>query len=383
MKINTILFVLALGIFGITTTEFGVIGILPEIASVFAISIDKAGWLLSSFAIIVAVFGPFSVMALSSFNRKKVLAFSLLVFAICNVLSALATTFSFLLIVRMIPAFFHPVYWSIALTVAVENTEPNQSSKAVSTLFSGLTLATVFGVPLATLLVDVLNWQFSFLVLAIINIVSFIGLLIYLPSINIPHIKAKHSPISILRKPVLWIHIILVFFMITAMYSTYAYMADFLKSVTNMNGKEISCMLFLFGITGVIGNRLAGKYMSRHPYQTTLVFIITLIGVHLLLFAFGSYFVPMIVIVGIWGLVHTGGFLISNVNIASSVTGAQEFVNSIFTSCGNAAVTAGSIAGGYWIVHFGIQKVIWLSILFLLLSLFVVFIKKVFYSQQQ
>ena len=381
MKINKILFVLALGVFGITTTEFGVTGILPEIASVFKITIDKAGWLLSSFAIIVAVFGPFIVVALSSLNRKKLLAFSLLVFAVCNVLSALATTFSFLLIVRMIPAFFHPVYWSIALTVAVENVPPNQSAKAVGTLFSGLTVATVLGVPLATLLVDVLNWQSSFLVLAMINIVSFTGLLMYLPSIDTPRKKADYSQIAILRKPVLWIHIILVFFMITAMYSTYAYMADFLKSVTNMNGKEISLMLFLFGATGIIGNRLAGKYMSRHPYQTTLIFIIALIGVHLLLFIFGSYCMPMVAIVGIWGLIHTGGFLISNVNIASSVTGAQEFVNSIFTSCGNAAVTAGSIAGGYWIVHFGIQYVAWLSILCLSLALLIVFIKKMFYSE--
>ncbi len=109
---------MALGIFGITTTEFGVIGILPDLAKAFSISIDKAGWLLSAFAIIVAVFGPFMLMLLSSFRRKNLLVFSLLVFAAANIISAYIQNFYLLLLIRMVPAFFHPVYWSVALSVA-------------------------------------------------------------------------------------------------------------------------------------------------------------------------------------------------------------------------------------------------------------------------
>ncbi|MDE1193406.1 MAG: MFS transporter [Arachidicoccus sp.] len=377
MRLDKTLFVLALGVFGIATTEFGVIGILPELASVFKVSIDKAGWLLSAFAIIVAVFGPFMVSLLSPYDRKKVLVFSLLVFAVSNALSALATNFTFLLIVRMLPAFFHPVYWSIALATAVENAPPNQSSKAVSTIFSGLTIATVLGVPLATLLVDLWNWQSSFLLSAMVNIASLAGLMWLLPTINATNTKTGYSKKEILRKPLLWINILLAFCIITAMYSTYGYMADFLKSVSKMNGKEVSIMLFLFGIAGVFGNRIVGKYMSGKPFQTTFLFLVALILVHLLLFVFGSYFVPMIVIVGIWGLIHTGGFLISNVSVASSVVPeAQEFVNSIFTSCGNLAVTVGAIIGGFWIVHFGVQQVVWSSVLFLGLSLIILLVKK-------
>ena len=200
MKFDKTLFVLALGVFGITTTEFGVIGILPELASVFNITIDKAGWLLSSFAIIVAVFGPFMVSLMSSFDKKKILILSLVVFTVSNSCSALATNFTFLLIIRMFPAFFHPVYWSIALAAAVENTTSNQSSKAVSTIFSGLTIATVLGVPFATLLVDVLNWQSSFLLSALLNVVSLIGLIWLLPPIKVSNKKAEYSKKAILRK---------------------------------------------------------------------------------------------------------------------------------------------------------------------------------------
>jgi len=379
MENNKILLVLALGVFGITTTEFGVIGILPEMASVFKISIDKAGLLLSTFAIIVAVFGPIMVVSLSSFDRKKVLAFSLFVFAVCNVLSAFATNFNLLLIIRMLPAFFHPVYWSIALAIAVESVPSDQASKATSIIFSGLTIATVLGVPLTTLLVDLLDWQSSFIVLAGLNVVSFAGLLWRLPSTKKTTVqKVAYSKKLLLQKPVLWINVLLAFCIITAMYSTYGYMADFLKSVTKMNGKEISMMLFLFGTTGIIGNRLAGKLMNNYPFQTTLVFIIALTCVHLLLFVYGNSFYLMLLITAMWGLIHTGGFLISNVNVVSSVTEAKEFVNSIFTSCGNFAVTVGSILGGYWIVHFGIRQVIWSSIICLMLSLVMIFVKKRF-----
>ncbi|MGY0040004.1 MFS transporter [Pedobacter sp. NJ-S-72] len=104
------LYVLALGIFGLATTEFGVIGILPQISSAFHVSIDKAGWLLSAFALIIAVFGPFMMMAVSRFDRKKILALVLAVFTLSNIMSALSPSFNVLLIARILPAFLHPVF---------------------------------------------------------------------------------------------------------------------------------------------------------------------------------------------------------------------------------------------------------------------------------
>lgn len=126
---NKNLYVLTLGVFGITTAEFGVIGVLPEIASAFHITIEKAGWLLGAFALIVSVFGPFMLMILSSFKRKNLLLLSLFIFVASNILSACITNFYLLLIVRMIPAFFHPVYWSIALSIAGETSNSKEKSR--------------------------------------------------------------------------------------------------------------------------------------------------------------------------------------------------------------------------------------------------------------
>ncbi|ROH94706.1 MFS transporter [Chryseobacterium cucumeris] len=374
MNMNRNLYVLALGVFGITTTEFGVIGVLPEIASTFRISIEKAGWLLSIFAMIVAVFGPFMLLLLSSFKRKNLLVFSLLIFVATNILSAYISNFHLLLIIRMLPAFFHPVYWSIALSVAGQTSDPKEKSKAVSIIFSGLTLATVLGVPLATFMSDLFSWQASFLLTAFINGVALLAVWIYLPSIQNTGISSNKFSMEIFRNKHLWIGIFLAFFIITAMYSTYGYMSEFLRSVTRMNGLQISIMLLLFGTVGIAGNKIAGRYMSQFPFQTTLVFLILLSGIHLLIGYYGSYFKPMIWIIGCWGLVHSGGFLISNVNVTSSVSDSSEFINSIFTSCGNFAVTAGTLLGGSWIAHYGIENIIWSSIIGFILALIMLII---------
>lgn len=370
-------YLLALGTFGIGTTEFSVIGILPQIANAFSITIDKAGWLLSLFALIVAISGPFTVLLLSSFNKKKILLFVLGVFAISNIVCVFASSFNILLAVRSFPAFLHPLFWSIALSVAADTLSDGQSSKGVSIVFGGFTIASVIGVPIATLMASLFNWQSSFILCAIINVLSFLGILFFMPSINTIKKQTLASHTKILKKPILWISFLLSFFMIASMYSTYGYMADFLSKVTRMNGMQISSMLFVFGLAGVAGNWVAGKYLGKNILITAFVFITALLFIHLLLYFYGTYYILMILLIAIWGFVHTAGFLISNINLTSSATESPEFVNSIFTTCGNAAVTCGTLFGGCFIARFSINNVIWSSVVLLLMA-FVIWIVKRF-----
>lgn len=370
------LYVLALGVFGITTTEFGVIGVLPDLAKAFHVSIEKAGLLLSAFALIVAIFGPIMVSVSASINRKKLLVFSLFLFFICNILSGLVDNFYQLLIIRMLPAFFHPIFWSVALSIAERNSKPEDKSKAVGIIFSGLTIATVLGVPIATFISGLMNWQWSFFMTGFINLIALVGLQIFLSTSEDKIPSAVYSKKKILSSGLLWVNIMLAFFIIMAMYSTYGYMADFLKSVALMDGDQISLMFFLFGLIGIIGNHLAGKLMGKYPYGTTLSFIILLTGIHVLLYAFGGVFIAVVLLISFWGLVHAGGFLISNINITSSTSDAPEFINSVFTSCGNFAVTAGALLGGQVIASYGIQNVVWASVGCLVISFVILIVKR-------
>ncbi|MDR6545201.1 putative MFS family arabinose efflux permease [Chryseobacterium rhizosphaerae] len=153
-------------------------------------------------------------------------------------------------------------------------------------------------------------------------------------------------------------------------------MADFLKNVSLMNGRQISMMLFLFGTVGIFGNKMAGNYMSRFPFETTFIFLILLIGIHLLIYYYGGFFIPMIGIICFWGLIHSGGFLISNINVTSSTSGSPELINSVFTSCGNFAVTAGTLLGGFWISHYGIKNIVWSSVICITGALLILILKK-------
>ncbi|WP_160715413.1 MFS transporter [Chitinophaga solisilvae] len=360
-----VLYVLAFGIFGLATTEFGVIGILPQIAAAFNITIDRAGWLLSSFALIIALFAPFMSLLFSRMNRKWAMVLVLAVFAVSNVLSVIADSFPLLLLARILPAFMHPVYWSVALATAAAAVPPEESPAAAGLVFGGFTIASVLGVPLATWMADIFNWQASFVLCAIFNTVACIALLCWLPAMPAAARPSGRQELRILRNPRLWQQLALACLMISAMYASYGYLAAYLGKVTGMNGAQVSLMLMLFGLAGVGGNWLAGKMLSRNIRTTTIGFIILLAVAHIFVYAAGYSFLPMVVMVMIWGFIHTGGFLISNVNVTAAAPESMEFVNSIFTSCGNLAVTIGSTIGGFVILHAGEHHVVWGSVLLL------------------
>lgn len=137
---------MALGAFGIITTEFGVIGVLPNLAQVFKVSLETAGWLLSAFALTVAVSSPFITALTTNINRKLLMSLVLAVFVVSNILSAFAPNFTVLMIARVLPAFLHPLFWNISLAAAFKES----GSKAVSIVMSGVSIATVMGVPITT-----------------------------------------------------------------------------------------------------------------------------------------------------------------------------------------------------------------------------------------
>src|SRR5882757_2654547 len=182
---------MALGAFGIITTEFGVIGILPDLAKEFHISIDTAGWLLSAFALTVALAGPFTNMLTAKLNRKFIMCLVLGIFVLSNLLSAMAPNFTVLMIARILPAFLHPVFWAVATVAASKQVEPRDAPKAVSVVLAGLSIATVLGVPITTYVAELFNWKASFLLSGIINLVAFGALALFVPSMPVKEVASS------------------------------------------------------------------------------------------------------------------------------------------------------------------------------------------------
>ena len=366
---------MALGAFGIITTEFGVIGILPAIAKAFSISIDTAGWLLSGFALTIALTGPFTTLLTAKINRKVMMCLVLAIFVLSNLLSAIAPNFTVLMIARILPAFLHPVFWAVATVAASKQADPKDAPKAVSVVLAGLSIATVLGVPITTYAADLFNWKASFILSGIINLIAFTALLLFVPSMPVKEHTSSSEQLKVLKKGQLWVNLFATMVMIAGMFSSYGYLAEYLGKVTKMGGGAISIMLLLFGGAGIAGNWLTGIALSKNVLVTTRIFMLSLILIHLLAYSFGGLFVPMAVIISVWGFIHTGGFLIGQTRSTSEAPEAPELAASLMVSFGNAGVTLGTLLGGIVITQFSVHEIVWMSMLLLLVAFGLSFVK--------
>lgn len=366
---------MALGAFGIITTEFGVIGIMPAIAKAFKISIDTAGWLLSGFALTIALTGPFTTLLTAKVNRKTMMCLVLGIFVVSNLLSAVAPNFTVLMIARILPAFLHPVFWAVATVAASKQVEPKDAPKAVSVVLGGLSIATVLGVPITTYVAELFNWKASFVLSGVINLIAFAALALFVPSMPVKEHTSSKEQLQVLKHGQLWVNLVATMIMIAGMFSSYGYLAEYLGKVTHMNGAAISLMLLIFGGAGIAGNWLTGIALSKNVLVTTRLFMLSLVIIHLMAYSFGGFFIPMAVIISVWGFVHTGGFLIGQTRSTSEAPEAPELAASLMVSFGNAGVTLGTLLGGLMITHFSVHEVMWMSMALLMASFALSFVK--------
>ncbi|QGQ97236.1 MFS transporter [Paenibacillus psychroresistens] len=368
MKKPYLIYIIAFGIFGIINTELGVVGILPQITELYGISAAQAGMLVSSFALIIAIFGPFMTLLFSGFNHKKIMAWVLAIFIISNLISAFAPNYTVLLFVRIIPAFLHPVYFSVAFVAAANSVPKDQSTKAASKVFIGLSVGMVLGIPITSFIANQFSLEAAFLFSAAVNALAFIGIVALLPSMPVTVKLSYKKQLGILKKPQIWLSVATVAFIPAAICSVYSYFAEYLGKITLMSGKEISAMLILFGASGVLGNLIAGKLLSKSVIRTTVLFPIVLSIIYLLVYYLGAFTIPMILIIVVWGILFTSGLNISQNWLISEASEAPEFANGLFVSFSNLGIALGTALGGLFIAHMGIQQVIWSGIIFLVLA---------------
>ncbi|MBO3283928.1 MFS transporter [Paenibacillus sp. FSL M8-0228] len=381
-KVNPLLIIiLALGVFGIITTEMGIIGVLPQVTQKFNVSAAQAGWLVSIFSFVVALSGPFLTLLVSSMNRKVILLTAVFSFVISNIVYAYTTHFEVMLIFRVLPAIFHPVFFSVALVTAAHLVPREKSSKAVTKVFAGITVGFAFGVPLTSYLAEKISLEAAFLFGAVVSMIAFVGILVWLPSLPVQEKMSYGKQLGILRKPQLWFNIVTVIFIFAAMFSVYSYFAEYLGEVTLMNGSWISMMLMVFGIVMIFGNFLFGGLLHKNLTKTVIMFPLLYMVIYVFTYALGASFLPMIVVVLIWGAVHSGGLIISQTWLTTEAKEAPEFGNSLFVSFSNLGITIGAATGGWFISHLGIHQLIWSGMMFALLAFSSIIIKiKIFNS---
>ncbi|NBD24981.1 MFS transporter [Paenibacillus glycinis] len=363
-----IILILAFGIFGIINTEMGVIGILPLIADNFGISVSTAGLLVSLFALAVAISGPFLPLMFSGFNRKSVMLLVIGLFVVSNVVSIFAPNFTVALIARIVPAFFHPVYFSVAFTSAASSVSQDQVPKAIGRVFMGVTAGMVIGTPITSFIASATNLDIAMLFFAVVNALTFLAILIFVPSQPVKEKQSYGSQVRVLKKGRVWAAIFSAIFILSGMYATFSFFAEYLERVTNMSSDMITVMLVLFGLTGIAGNLLAGKLLSNNALKTAFIFPFIFVATYLILFLFGAFTVPMIAFIALWGVLFTFGLNISQYMITSSAPEAPDFSNGLFVAFANLGVTIGTFVGGAFISGLGTRSIMWSGIVFLALG---------------
>ncbi|PAM93131.1 MFS transporter [Flavobacterium sp. IR1] len=353
-----------LGFLAVITTEFGIIGILPQVAEHYKITIDKAGLLLSAFALVIALTGPFMTLLTSGFDRKKIMLTAIFIFFITGVVSSFSPPFWLLMLVRILPAFLQPVYIATALAVAISQADKKRENELMSIVFSGVAIAMVTTVPFATWLAGLWSWEYSFVVQTTVSIIALAGIYFVLPPMPVKEKKSYGSQIKILTQPTFIISTAMNFFMITAWFSTYSYFAEYLNKAKGMDITMVSYMLFLFGVIGVFANWIAGKMLNKNIAKTTAFFLSGTILIPVLLYFSDGNMTATIIVIGIWGFLYSPSFLNASTYMISSVPDSLEFANSLATSFGNLGVTLGTTLGGWIIVTKGVAYNPWLGIIF-------------------
>ncbi|MFP3595402.1 MFS transporter [Chryseobacterium sp. SIMBA_029] len=366
-----------LGFIAVITTEFGVIGILPQIAEHYQISIDKAGYLLSAFALIIALTGPFMTLLTSGFDRKKLILAAIAVFLVTGAVSSFSPPFWLLMLVRILPAFLQPVYIATALSVAISKADKKHENQLMGIVFSGVAIAMVTTVPFATWVASMYTFEYSFIIQAIVSIIALAAIYISLPSMPVKEKKSYGSQLKILTQPVFITSTAMNFFMITAWFSTYSYFADYLNKAKGMDGTMVSYMLFLFGIVGVFANWIAGKMLSKSIPKTTAFFLSGTLIMPVLLYISGDHLISNMICIVIWGFMYSPSFLNASTYMISSVPGSMEFANSLATSFGNLGVTLGTTLGGWMIVSQGVAYNPWIGFVFGLLAFLMMIVRTV------
>ena len=372
---NTLLiFILAVGVFGILNTEMGVVGIIPQVSERFGVSVPDAGLLVSGFALIVAIAGPTMPLLFSKMNRKHVMLLSLGVFSVCNVVAIYAPSFEMLLVCRVLPAAFHPLYVSMALALGGQTGETDaERAKNSSRVFVGVSAGMVLGVPVASYLASTVLLQAALAFFAVVTVAVFAATLLLVPSMPVEGGMTYGRQIVILKKPVVWASLLATAFINGAMFGFYSFMSDFFGVVSGMDAAWVSASLLLYGGANIVGNVISGHALGSRPVSTLVAMPLALIVLYAVLFAAGTVGSAATVLAFALGVV---GGIANNANqfmVSRSAPEAPDFSNGLYLTAANLGTTLGTSLCGAFITLEGAQSSVFGAIVFLVVGVLCVF----------
>ncbi|WVE39470.1 MFS transporter [Priestia megaterium] len=374
------LFALAATFFGVGITEFISVGVLPAVAKEFTISTSTAGLIVSMYALGVAIGGPILTSLTAKISRKKVLLSVIVLFIIGHIITAIAPTFSIVLTGRILSAFAHGVFFAIGSTVAASLVPKNRQASAIAFVFGGFTLATAIGAPIGTYISDIFGWRFPFYGIAFIGVIALILNAIAIPS---QQLKTKTPPsykdqLKLVRNGRILLVLAVTVLGYGGTFVTFTYLSPILQEIMGIGAKNVSIILFIYGIAIAIGNAIRGRFGDRKPLKA-LLYMFIVQAIILLIFTFTAPFK----VVGLITVVAMGLLAFMSVPVLQSyvLTLAQRYVPSVVDVASslniasfNGGIALGSYVGGLTTDSMGLNHTPWVASIMVLLGVLLTFV---------
>lgn len=294
---------LAIASFCIGTTEFVIMGLLPEVAADLGVSIPSAGLLVTGYALGVVIGAPIIAIATASLPRKPVLIGLAMLFVVGNLFCAIAPNYWMLMIARVVTAFGHGAFFGIGSVVAANLVPRHKRASAIALMFAGLTLANILGVPAGTALGEVYGWRATFFAVVAIGVAAVIAIIALVPSSkNEPKGSGILSEVKVLGKLQVWLAMVISALASASLFAVFTYIKPILTDVSGISTSAVTWVLLLFGAGMTVGNVIGGKLADWKLMPTVIGTLIALVLTHVILAEISGLPTAIIITVFFWGV---------------------------------------------------------------------------------
>ncbi|MEJ1096786.1 MULTISPECIES: MFS transporter [unclassified Pseudoxanthomonas] len=359
------LYALTAGAFGIGTTEFVIMGLLMQVAADLQVTIAAAGLLISGYALGVFVGAPLLTAATSRMPRKAVLVALMVIFTLGNLACAIAPNYTLLMIARVITSLAHGTFFGVGAVVATGLVAEDRKASAISIMFTGLTVATLLGVPAGAWLGLQLGWRATFWAVTVIGVIATIVIATLVPAdrSDAPPIAFREELKAIARPQVL-LGLLMTVLGFGGMFTVYTYIQPLLTQVTGFSESAVSPILLMFGVGMILGNLLGGRFADKRLVPALLGTLLALAAVMGLMTFVLHIRWAMVLFVGLLGAAAFATVSPLQLWVLQKAGGAQSLASSLNIGAFNLGNALGAWLGGVVITHgAGLAALSWIAAL--------------------
>jgi DHA1 family arabinose polymer transporter-like MFS transporter len=338
---------LSLGGLTIGITEFVMMGILPDIASDLNVSIPVAGYLISAYALGVVIGAPLLVIIARNYPPKKTLLILAAMLAFFNALSIVVPSYGFLFLTRLLSGLPHGAFFGVGAVVASRLAEKGKEAQAISIMFAGLTIANLAGVPIGTYIGHHFSWRYTFILIAIFGIITFISLYFWMPKVESNEKVSIKDQMQFFKKVEAWLVILITAIGVGGLFCWISYIAPLLTDISGFDAADVPYIMILAGAGMVVGNVVGGKLADQFSPEKTLIVLLLLMAFDLaMVFFFSSYSYVSLLLVFCTGCISFALIAPIQMLMIQIAVGAEMIASAAIQAAFNIGNALGAFLGG-------------------------------------